>query len=129
MMAAGFLEEVRHLHARGDLTPSRPAVRAVGYRQLWQHLDGAVALDEAVHNAIVATRRLAKRQMTWLRALPQAKWLNSSKTAATRFSPGCTRVSERALAYVKIFAKPAPIARTTPHGSCQGRSAADTEQT
>jgi tRNA dimethylallyltransferase len=79
MMAAGLLDEVRHLHERGDLTPDKPAVRAVGYRQLWQHLDGAVTLEEAVRNAIVATRRLAKRQMTWLRALPAARWLNSSK--------------------------------------------------
>jgi tRNA dimethylallyltransferase len=79
MMAAGLLEEVRRLHDRGDLTPDKPAVRAVGYRQLWQHLDGAATLEEAVRNAIVATRRLAKRQMTWLRALPEARWLNSSE--------------------------------------------------
>jgi tRNA dimethylallyltransferase len=81
MMTAGFLDEVRRLHERGDLTASKPAARAVGYRQLWEHLDGAVGLEEAVRNGIVATRRLAKRQMTWLRALPQAEWLNSSEPA------------------------------------------------
>jgi tRNA dimethylallyltransferase len=84
MMAAGFLDEVRHLRARGDLTADKPALRAVGYRQLWQHLDGAVGLEEAARNGIVATRRLAKRQMTWLRALPQAEWLNSSDAAGER---------------------------------------------
>ncbi len=84
MMAAGFLDEVRHLRARSDLTADKPALRAVGYRQLWQHLDGAVGLEEAVRNGIVATRRLAKRQMTWLRALPQAEWLNSSEAAGER---------------------------------------------
>jgi len=84
MMAAGFLDEVRHLRARSDLTPDKPALRAVGYRQLWQHLDGAVGLEEAARNGIVATRRLAKRQMTWLRALPQAEWLNSSDAAGER---------------------------------------------
>ena len=84
MMAAGFLDEVRHLRARSDLTADKPALRAVGYRQLWQHLDGEVGLEEAVRNGIVATRRLAKRQMTWLRALPQAEWLNSSEAAGER---------------------------------------------
>jgi len=84
MMKSGFLEEVRVLHARGDLTSDNPAIRAVGYRQLWQHLEGQVSLEQAVANGIVATRRLAKRQMTWLRALPRAEWLNSPTAAAER---------------------------------------------
>ena len=75
MMAAGFLEEVRQLHRRNDLTAETPAMRAVGYRQLWQHLQGTTSLEEAIRRGIVATRRLAKRQLTWLRALPQAEWL------------------------------------------------------
>ncbi len=83
-MAGGFLDEVRHLHARGDLTADKPAMRAVGYRQLWQHLEGAVGLDEAVRDGIVATRRLAKRQMTWLRALPQAEWLQSNEVGGEK---------------------------------------------
>lgn len=70
MMHAGFLEEVRKLHARGDLTPAHPAVRAVGYRQLWAHLDGDGPLPEAVQCAITATRQLVKRQMTWIRSEP-----------------------------------------------------------
>jgi tRNA dimethylallyltransferase len=69
MMVAGLLDEVRGLHARGDLTVAHPAIRAVGYRQLWAHLDGAHALDVAVARAMAATRQLAKRQMTWLRSM------------------------------------------------------------
>ena len=67
MMAAGFLEEVAGLHARDDLSLQRPALRAVGYRQLWQHLDGVCSRAQAVERGIIATRQLAKRQMTWLR--------------------------------------------------------------
>jgi len=70
MMAAGFLDEVRGLKQRGDLTAEHPAIRAVGYRQLWSHLSGECPLDDAVTRAIAATRQLAKRQMTWLRSMP-----------------------------------------------------------
>jgi tRNA dimethylallyltransferase len=69
MMAAGFLDEVRQLFARGDLTDAHPAVRAVGYRQLWSHLAGSYPLATGVTRAIAATRQLAKRQMTWLRSM------------------------------------------------------------
>jgi tRNA dimethylallyltransferase len=69
MMSAGLLDEVRALHARGDLTAALPAIRAVGYRQLWAHLDGSYPLDVAVERAVAATRQLAKRQMTWLRSM------------------------------------------------------------
>ena len=69
MMAAGLLDEVRGLRARGDLTDVHPAVRAVGYRQLWAHLAGSYSLDVAVTRAVAATRQLAKRQMTWLRSM------------------------------------------------------------
>jgi tRNA dimethylallyltransferase len=75
MMAAGFLDEVRALRSRPGLTANTPAMRAVGYRQLWAHLDGACGLDEGIRRGIVATRRLAKRQLTWLRTLPTAHWL------------------------------------------------------
>jgi tRNA dimethylallyltransferase len=76
MMAAGLLEEVAALHARGDLTDSHPAIRAVGYRQLWEHLAGKCSLESAVTRAIAATRQLAKRQMTWLRAMPNIRPLD-----------------------------------------------------
>ena len=69
MMAAGLLDEVRRLFERGDLTDAHPAIRAVGYRQLWAHLAGACSLDIAVERAVAATRQLAKRQMTWLRSM------------------------------------------------------------
>jgi len=77
MMAAGFLEEVRGLHQRGDLTASHPAMRSVGYRQLWAHLDGEYGEKEAEQRGIFATRQLAKRQLTWLRAEKTAQWLDS----------------------------------------------------
>ncbi len=71
MMRAGLLDEVRALHARADLHPGLPSIRCVGYRQLWAYLDSETSLDEAVERAIAATRQLAKRQITWLRALPE----------------------------------------------------------
>jgi tRNA dimethylallyltransferase len=75
MMAAGFLDEVRRLYARGDLTADLPSMRAVGYRQLWQHLEGEVPLAAAVDAARQATRNLAKRQLTWLRADAGLSWI------------------------------------------------------
>ena len=77
MLAAGLLEEVRGLYQRGDLHPGLPAIRAVGYRQLWQHLAGECSLEEAVARAIAATRQLAKRQLTWLRKWPDLHWLHT----------------------------------------------------
>ena len=71
MIGAGLLDEVRALHARADLHPGLPSIRCVGYRQLWDHLDGRIALDQAIEQAIAATRQLAKRQITWLRSLPR----------------------------------------------------------
>lgn len=70
MLERGLVDEVRRLHRRGDLDASCPSVRAVGYRQLWQFLDGECDLEEATRRAVVATRRYAKRQMTWLRSEP-----------------------------------------------------------
>ncbi len=70
MLEQGLVEEVARLHARPDLHPGLPSVRCVGYRQLWDYLDGAASLELAVERAIAATRQLAKRQLTWLRAQP-----------------------------------------------------------
>lgn len=75
MLRAGFLQEVEALRARGDLQPDLSAIRAVGYRQLWQHLAGECSLEEAAERAIAATRQLAKRQLTWLRKWPDLQWL------------------------------------------------------
>lgn len=71
MLAAGFLDEVKALRARGDLDLSMPSMRCVGYRQAWEALDGAFPLAELRDRGIFATRQLAKRQLTWLRGMPQ----------------------------------------------------------
>jgi tRNA dimethylallyltransferase len=76
MMAAGFLDEVRGLRDRGDLSARHPSMRAVGYRQLWAHLEGEYSLEEAVERGVAATRQLAKRQLTWLRGEPSGTWLD-----------------------------------------------------
>jgi tRNA dimethylallyltransferase len=68
MMRAGFLEEVAGLRARPELNADLPSMRAVGYRQLWRHLDGERSLPQAVAEALAATRQLAKRQLSWLRS-------------------------------------------------------------
>jgi tRNA dimethylallyltransferase len=81
MLANGLLDEVRRLRDRGDLDPGLPSVRAVGYRQLWQHLAGELSLDRAVEEARRATRNLAKRQLTWLRADPGIAWIHSLEAA------------------------------------------------
>ncbi len=91
MLAAGFLDEVRRLRARGDLSAELPALRAVGYRQAWQHLDGALDATAFRQRAIDATRQLAKRQLTWLRG----------ELDARVFAPGCADCTDgvaRALA-------------------------------
>jgi tRNA dimethylallyltransferase len=79
MLEAGFVEEVRSLYERGDLSPEHPSMRAVGYRQLWRYLTGQCALNEAENQAIAATRQLAKRQLTWLRRRANARWLDSMR--------------------------------------------------
>jgi tRNA dimethylallyltransferase len=73
MMAAGFLQEVEVLRRMPALRPDSTAMRAVGYRQLWEHLDGVTGLEDAKQRAIIATRRLAKRQLSWLRSEPDAR--------------------------------------------------------
>jgi tRNA dimethylallyltransferase len=68
MLAAGFVDEVARLRRRPLLTERSPSMRAVGYRQIWQHLDGRATQDGAAEKAVAATRQLAKRQLTWLRS-------------------------------------------------------------
>jgi len=70
MLQQGLEEEVKKLYRRGDLQPDLPAIRAVGYRQMWQYLSGELTYTEMVHKGVVATRQLAKRQLTWLRKWP-----------------------------------------------------------
>lgn len=78
MIDAGFEQEVRALYERDDLHPDLPSIRCVGYRQMWEYLDGQCSLDDAVFRGICATRQLAKRQITWLRSWKDLTWLDSS---------------------------------------------------
>lgn len=71
MLDSGFVEEVKALRQRGDLHEDLPSVRAVGYRQCWQFLAGAIDARTMRDKAVVATRQLAKRQMTWMRQWPE----------------------------------------------------------
>jgi len=71
MLAAGFIDEVKALRARGDLHAGMASMRCVGYRQAWEYLDGATDYDTMRDKGIFATRQLCKRQLTWLRSMPE----------------------------------------------------------
>lgn len=71
MLDSGFLDEVKTLRARGDLHPGLPSIRCVGYRQAWEYLDGTIDYATMRETGIIATRQLCKRQLTWLRAMPE----------------------------------------------------------
>ncbi|MFO0465421.1 MAG: tRNA (adenosine(37)-N6)-dimethylallyltransferase MiaA, partial [Burkholderiales bacterium] len=72
MLRRGFVDEVRQLRERFALTPELPSMRAVGYRQVWQFLEGEINEEQLRAHGIAATRQLAKRQLTWLRSMPNA---------------------------------------------------------
>ena len=93
MLADGFLDEVKTLRARADLHADLPAIRAVGYRQAWEHLEGVTGAAEFRDRAIFATRQLAKRQITWLR----------SDVGARMFDPDQTPPLARASDAVRLF--------------------------
>ncbi|MYN02491.1 tRNA (adenosine(37)-N6)-dimethylallyltransferase MiaA [Pseudoduganella sp. DS3] len=71
MLESGFLDEVKALRARGDLHLGLPSIRCVGYRQAWEYLDGAIDYAAMRETGIIATRQLCKRQLTWLRSMPE----------------------------------------------------------
>ena len=77
MVQQWFIEEVQKLHQRGDLDVNLPSIRAVGYKQVWEYLEGQLSYDEMVERGIIATRQLAKRQITWLRSWPDLHWLDT----------------------------------------------------
>ena len=77
MIEDGFIDEVKAMHARGDLKEDLPSVRAVGYRQVWDFLENRIDCEEMIFKGVVATRQLAKRQMTWLRGWDNLHWLDS----------------------------------------------------
>ena len=84
MLDAGFLEEVRALMRRPQLTPEHPSMRSVGYRQAWQYLQGEIDFETMRRTAITATRQLAKRQLTWLRREQTAHQLSVGATLNTQ---------------------------------------------
>ena len=83
MLAAGFIDEVRTLRTRGDLHAELPSMRCVGYRQAWETLDGLWGMDSLRERGIAATRQLAKRQITWLRSMPQRQVVDCQAEDAT----------------------------------------------
>ena len=87
MLNEGFLDEMRTLRARGDLHLGLPSMRCVGYRQAWEHLDGAYGYDELIEKGQAATRQLAKRQMTWIRGMSQIRVFDSAKLTAANTDP------------------------------------------
>ncbi|MBT7225580.1 MAG: tRNA (adenosine(37)-N6)-dimethylallyltransferase MiaA [Gammaproteobacteria bacterium] len=80
MLEEGLIEEVQALRSRGDLNHQLPSIKSVGYRQVWQYLDGEIDYDAMVEKSIIATRQLAKRQLTWLRSWPSLQSLRDSST-------------------------------------------------
>ena len=84
MVEAGFIDEMRTLYARSDLNANLPSMRAVGYRQAWDWLDGNSSFDQMREKAIIATRQLAKRQLTWLRQERASVWYDLQADGAKR---------------------------------------------
>ena len=82
MLEHGFLDEMRMLRARGDLHLGLPSMRCVGYRQAWEFLDGEYGYEELIEKGQAATRQLAKRQMTWIRGMPEIRVFHSLDTDA-----------------------------------------------
>ena len=78
MIELGFVDEVRKFYARDDINAALPSMRMVGYRQIWRFLDGSISFQEMLEHAVVATRQLAKRQLTWLRSEQDGVWLDGS---------------------------------------------------
>lgn len=97
MLEQGLIEEVSLLHRRGDLHSNLPAIRAVGYRQVWDYLDGVLTREEMVERGIIATRQLAKRQFTWLRGWSDLYWLYTEQQS------GISHSREEIVAYALNF--------------------------
>lgn len=93
MLEQGFIAEVSALRSRGDLSLDKAAMRAVGYRQVWEYLDGALDYPMLINRGIAVTRQFAKRQFTWLRRESAAHWLDSS--AAQNLSPVLRHLREQ----------------------------------
>ncbi|WP_245965104.1 tRNA (adenosine(37)-N6)-dimethylallyltransferase MiaA [Trinickia dinghuensis] len=94
MLENGFVDEVQRLRARGDLNPGLPSMRCVGYRQAWEYLDGAIDYATMRDRGIFATRQLCKRQLTWLRSMPERIVIDCCAPSAT---DGAVRAVEAAV--------------------------------
>ncbi len=84
MLRDGLVDEVQALRDRGDLSHQLPSIKSVGYRQVWQYLEGEIDYDGMVEKSIIATRQLAKRQLTWLRSWPSLQSLSDSSTQSVQ---------------------------------------------
>ena len=93
MIQQGFMDEMRRLYQRGDLDPSMPSMRCVGYRQGWSHLAGEIDQQQMTSQSVAATRQLAKRQLTWLRQESDAIW----------YDPGAVSVQKSVFRDVENF--------------------------
>ena len=101
MLDAGFLEEVRTLMARPDLTVEHTSMRAVGYRQAWQHLSGEFDANELVLRGVAATRQLAKRQITWIRSDPGLVRLQGS--VEENYDAVCAKLADAVIKISKVY--------------------------
>jgi tRNA dimethylallyltransferase len=93
MFTCGFIEEVAGLMANANLHADLPAIRAVGYRQVWEHLRGDYDEGVAFERALIATRQLAKRQLTWLRGWSDLTWLDSCGTTDSQLNKLLTHLA------------------------------------
>lgn len=107
MIEAGLVDEVRSLHDRGDLHLDLPAMRAVGYRQMWGHIEGEYDLPRARELVIQATRQLAKRQLTWLRGWPGLHWIYTDATGRAAPDPDSVAASDATVLDVALKYLPA----------------------
>jgi tRNA dimethylallyltransferase len=89
MLAAGLVEEVKALKAKFRLDPDMPSMRAVGYRQVWEHLEGGATAAQMRERAVAATRQLAKRQLTWLRSFAGIRPVDDLESALVQGSNQC----------------------------------------
>lgn len=82
MLDEGLIDEVAALKKRKDIHAGLPSMKSVGYRQVWEYLDGEYDRDELVSRGVIATRQLAKRQLTWLRSWPALRWIDTQQPDA-----------------------------------------------
>ena len=97
MLELGFEQEVRALYERGDLHLDMPSMRCVGYRQMWQYFEGEFGYDEMIEKGIIATRQLAKRQLTWLRGWPQLTVFDTVNQSSILYSDSIVADVESAI--------------------------------